>query len=427
MEEIKDYIDKYNNNPVSKFTKFLWWSAGADKQLLLQSPMADRVKFAGIGGIVFCTGLIAAVSGGYAFYTIFSPKGEAVNSDPADLPSIIGSLVFGLIWGLIILNMDRFIVSSTGKGDGSDSISLKEFGQAIPRIIIAIILGFAISAPIEVRILKTEIDAELQNKQDDYLIDLNLKTDSITTLQMQNKKLDLAKVETEVNEIEQVFEKQRIEILDARKRLEDEIAGRIGSGKAGEGPAAKAQKENLNKQEFELLEKKKAKEPTVLALNQRGKRLTQEIDEIDKGRDEKYKKNQIVAHQLDGLMERIHISHEIGGMVPWLIFLVLLSIETGPIFFKMMMNKGVYDYLVDNNKKRIQAYNGIIVSNEIVAGKDGALHAEKVDYLELDQEIKTKAEHLVENQKLKSKVIQNYAASKSKDIDKDPSAFYTEE
>ena len=428
MQEIKDYLNEYNSTkPVSKITKFLWWCAGADRQILLQCPMADRVKYAGIGGIVLCTGLLASFSGGYAFYTIFSPKGDAVNQDPTDIPSVIGSLIFGLVWGLIILNMDRFIVSSTGKGDGTDAITGKEFVQALPRIIIAIILGFAISAPLEVRILKTEINAELQNKQDDYLMSLNLKTDSITNLEMKNKKNDLAKVENEIKGIEQNFEKQRIEILDARKRLEDEIAGRIGSGKAGEGPAAKAQKENLNKQELELQDKKKAKEPEIVALKERYNRLNNEIDLLDKGRDEKYKKNQLIAHQLDGLMERIHISHDIGGVVPWLIFLVLLSIEAGPIFFKMMMNKGVYDYLVENNKERFKAHNGVIVSDQLVHGKDGATHAEKIDYLEVEKEIEAKKKQLEKQSELTAEIIDKWHAKKKNDINENPDNFYSED
>jgi hypothetical protein len=428
MQEIKDYLVEYNTTkPVSKATKFLWWCAGADRQILLQCPMADRVKYAGIGGIVFCTGLLAAFSGGYAFYTIFSPKGDAVNQDPTDLPSVIGSALFAIIWGLIILNMDRFIVSSTGKGDGTDAITGKEFVQALPRIIIAVILGFAISSPLEVRILKTEINAELQNKQDDYLMSLNMKTDSITNLQMKNKKNDLAKVENEIKGIEQNFEKQRIEILDGRKRLEDEIAGRIGSGKSGEGPAAKAQKENLNKQEIELLDKKKAKEPEIVSLKDRYTRISNDIDLLDKGRDEKYKKNQLIAHQLDGLMERIHISHDIGGVVPWLIFLVLLSIEAGPIFFKMMMNKGVYEYLVDNNKERFKAHSGIVVSDQLVHGKDGATHAEKVDYLEVEKEIEAKKLQLEKQSDLTSVIIDKWHTKKKDDINTNPESYYTED
>jgi hypothetical protein len=343
------------------------------------------------------------------------------------MASVIGSALFAIIWGLIILNMDRFIVSSTGKGDGTDAITGKEFVQALPRIIIAVILGFAISSPLEVRILKTEINAELQNKQDDYLMSLNMKTDSITNLQMKNKKTDLAKVEGEIKGIEQNFEKQRIEILDARKRLEDEIAGRIGSGKAGEGPAAKAQKENLNKQEIELQDKKKGKEPEIIALKERYTRISNEVDLLDKGRDEKYKKNQLIAHQLDGLMERIHISHDIGGVVPWLIFLVLLSIEAGPIFFKMMMNKGVYEYLVDNNKERFKAHNGVVVSDQLVHGKDGATHAEKVDYLEVEKEIEAKKMQLEKQSDLTSDIIDKWHAKKKDDINANPESYYTED
>ena len=428
MQEIKDYLIEYNTTkPVSRATKFLWWCAGADRQILLQCPMADRVKYAGIGGIVFCTGLLAAFSGGYAFYTIFSPKGDAVNLDPIDMASVIGSALFAIIWGLIILNMDRFIVSSTGKGDGTDAITGKEFVQALPRIIIAIILGFAISSPLEVRILKTEINAELQNKQDDYLMTLNIKTDSITNLQMKNKKTDLSKVENEIKGIEQNFEKQRIEILDGRKRLEDEIAGRIGSGKSGEGPAAKAQKENLNKQEIELQDKKKAKESEIIALKERYTRINNEVDLLDKGRDEKYKKNQLIAHQLDGLMERIHISHDIGGVVPWLIFLVLLSIEAGPIFFKMMMNKGVYEYLVDNNKERFKAHSGVVVIDQLVHGKDGATHAERIDYLEVEKEIEAKKMQLEKQSDLTSVIIDKWHTKKKDDINTNPESFYTED
>ncbi|MEY3591793.1 MAG: hypothetical protein RLZZ38_761, partial [Bacteroidota bacterium] len=41
---------------VSKVTQFLWWCAGADAYFLSKAPMQDRVKYAGIGGIVLCTG-----------------------------------------------------------------------------------------------------------------------------------------------------------------------------------------------------------------------------------------------------------------------------------------------------------------------------------------------------------------------------------
>jgi hypothetical protein len=425
MNDIDQYLNNYNANP-SRFTRFLWWCAGADSQILLQCPMADRVRYAGIGGIVFCTGLLAAVSGGYAFYTIFSPKGDAVSEEPVSLMWLAISGGFAFVWGAIILNMDRFIVSSTGKGDGKDSISFKELLQAFPRIIIALILGIAISTPLEIRILKTEIDAELQKKQDLYKIELDKNTDTQTELAMKAKKADLTKVEKEQLDMETTFEKRRLEIQDARKRLEDEIAGRVGSGKAGEGPAAKTQRENINKQETELEAKITQKAPEIQAMKDRQKRLMTEIDELDKKRDQEYQKNQMLAYQLDGLLERIHISHELSFWIPLIIFLVLFSIEAGPIFFKMMMNKGAYEYMVENNKKRIEARHGIVFSEVVIDTQFGVKDAEKVSFLETEHELELKKKQLAKQDELAGKIVDKWSEEAANKIDENPKDFYQE-
>ena len=82
------------------------------------------MKYAGIGGIVLAVGILATLSGGFAIYTIFGPKGDANDETLiGGLGIKIGSIIGGLIWGLIIFNLDRFIISSTGKGDGTDSIT----------------------------------------------------------------------------------------------------------------------------------------------------------------------------------------------------------------------------------------------------------------------------------------------------------------
>jgi hypothetical protein len=290
-----------------------------------------------------------------------------------------------------------------------------------------VILGFAISAPLEVRILKTEIDAELQKKQDVYLFELNKNTDIKIAFQMKSNKEELAKAEKEIDEIDLGFEKQRLEIREQRRLLELEAEGKTGSGTPGRGPAYRDKKENLDKMEAELNEKRKNKQAEVSVLKNRINNLTKEKDQIEADRKRQYQKNQLIAHQLDGLMERIHISHEIGGVVPWIIFLVLLSIEAGPIFFKLMMNKGVYDYLVENNNKRIEAYNGIIVSKSLVHGKDDTLHAEKVDMLEVEQEIETKKQKIAKASDLTSKVIDHWHEQKKDEIQNNPKDFYDED
>ena len=71
------------------------------------------------------------------------------------------------------------------------------------------------------------------------------------------------------------------------------------------------------------------------------------------------------ARHLDGLMKRIHISHEIGGIVPIVILLLLLAIETGPIFFKMMLRRGAYDYLVENEMRVATARAGVEIDAQV--------------------------------------------------------------
>jgi hypothetical protein len=71
------------------------------------------------------------------------------------------------------------------------------------------------------------------------------------------------------------------------------------------------------------------------------------------------------SRHLDGLLKRIHISHEIGGFVPWAILLLLLAVETGPIFFKMMLIKSSYDYMLDNQKRVAAARLGIEIDAHV--------------------------------------------------------------
>lgn len=131
MNEHVDYAA-----PKASWTmRFLWWCAGADPLILRHSSYSDHVKYQGIGGVVLATAVLAFISMGFAIYTIFDHLGAAI--------------FIGIIWALIILNLDRFIVSSTGKGDGDSSISKEEFVNALPRLLMAIALGITISAPLE--------------------------------------------------------------------------------------------------------------------------------------------------------------------------------------------------------------------------------------------------------------------------------------
>ena len=135
----------YNSPKASRLMKLLWSAAGADAHILNKSTYSDHVKYACLGGIVVATGLMAAMAGGYAFYIIFGRKFSqgteaTIEAASSQTLAVIFSILFGLIWGLIIFNIDRFIVASTGKGDGSEAITISEIKTAIPRILMGIII-----------------------------------------------------------------------------------------------------------------------------------------------------------------------------------------------------------------------------------------------------------------------------------------------
>src|ERR1700754_5191498 len=202
--------DFYQSPRSSRLMRLFWKAAGADRYILERSTYGDQVKYLCLGGIIVATGLMAGLAGGYAFYTIFEPRGNAINSfktaadisgsyDAIDVPTMIKSLLFGMVWGLMIFNLDRFIVSSTGKGDGTEEITAKELKGALPRLFMGAIIAMTISKPVEIRMFKTEIDIKLHEKQIEQQQAYKVKTDSVFNSEIAKKDKEIEKIETELN------------------------------------------------------------------------------------------------------------------------------------------------------------------------------------------------------------------------------------
>lgn len=415
-----------NNNytfKAGKITRFFWWCAGADERLLDEfCPPSDHVKYFCLGGIVFATGFLAFISSTYAFYTVFGPKGKDAMDFIINTEWIIISLIMGAIWGYIIFNLDRFIISSTGKGDGKETISGNELLNALPRIIMALILGIVISAPLETRILKTEIDAELSVRQDKHLDKLNSETDSLIDKQIATWKSKIDPIQKRADDQKTYIETRRLEIKEQRRLLELEAEGKTGTGTPGRGPAYKDKKENLDKMELELDELSKKGEEGEAASKKEIENYKAEIRKLDANRISKRLDNIKRAQNLDGLSERIKISHDIGGMIPLLIMLMFLCIETGPIFFKLMMSKTPYDYLSENQKELLKARAGIMVQHQ--AHKDGSgKEVEIIRFMDAEKETEKFKEQSAREMELNKEVLNAWESETRTDIQNNPSNF----
>ena len=127
---------------MDKVKRFFWLCSGSHLKTLEEVP-SEGAKYAGIGATIFFTGLFAALAGGYAIYTF---------SD-----SLWISIPTGIVWGGMIFNLDRYIVSSMRKAHSWK----KEWLMATPRIFLAIIISLVIARPLELKIFEKEINAEL--------------------------------------------------------------------------------------------------------------------------------------------------------------------------------------------------------------------------------------------------------------------------
>ena len=258
----------------------------------------------------------------------------------------------------MIFKIDRFIVTSTGKGDGTEAITWDEFKGAIPRIVMGTIIAITISKPIEIRMFQTEINNRLYDKQ----LELQKEFEKKTTANFEER---LKVVEDDLGEVGTQRQDIINRIKDAEQAYSDNLMGRAEGVVAGDGPLSKALKsqlDNLNKELERFDQQNKTK-----------------IQEADKKRKEILAEKEIalatnvqVAQGLDGLLERIKLAHEVAGFwISLFITLLFLSIELTPIFFKLMLIKTPYDYLSENRDDLIRAENGIEVKYDFYKDKNG--------------------------------------------------------
>ena len=419
----------YKSPKASRLMKLLWNAAGADAHILNKSTYSDHVKYACLGGIVVATGLMAAMAGGYAFYIIFGQQVESLNGldnvvteTSSELYTILASLLFGTIWGLIIFNIDRFIVASTGKGDGTEAITASEIKTAIPRILMGIIIAITISKPVELRMFQTEIEVELDNRRTDAL---NRKIESFRNL-FEPK---IEEYKSEQIEINKTTKEAMDRWLESKVQFDSEMTGEGGTGTIGYGPEAERMEIAMNnfKKDYDSLR---------ILNNENIQRLNLKINEQDSLWSLRIKAANVSANSLNGLMERLQIvdllakgKDEDGNpnedAIPWItIFITLLfmAIELTPIFFKMMLIKSPYDYMEDNIKALQKADLGIEEKYEYFDEKEG-VQRNLIIHHQSKKLLAEKIKILQTQTELNDLIIEKWKEDEKKHISKNPQDY----
>lgn len=297
--------------------------SGADRKLLGTCSEGEQTKFAGIGATVFFTAVMAWVAASYALYTVFDNVWPAV--------------FFGFVWGLLIFNLDRFIVSTIRKRDRFGS----ELLQAAPRIVLAVIIAIVISKPLEIKIFEKEINTVL------------LKEKNAMALRNKKEVSDYFKTDLDRNEAD--IKRLKAEISDKEKEVNAlydtyiaEAEGRKGTLKLGKGPVfrEKIAKHDLARTELDTL--RKTNLAGIAALEAKNKTLRADLDK-------KIGDGQPVIEGFDGLMARINALGALPLVPSLFIMLLFLAIETAPIIAKLLSPKGEYDFKLEDIETALQA------------------------------------------------------------------------
>ena len=296
---------------------FLWWCAGAYQGLLKDCP-SEQTKYAGLGGVLLATFVLAALSAGYAIYSVFN--------------SPVWAVAFAIVWGLIIFNFDRFLVSTMRKYGVSQR---KQIWMAVPRIVLALLIGFTIARPLELKIFEKEIDVQLVENRHQKV----LANDSL--LQAENRSV-LGAAQQERDRL--TARQQHIE--DTLHRLQqayvEEADGTGGSQRRGIDKLTK-----LKQGAYESALQQYSPE-----LQQLAKQILYQdslIKDANAGRAVRNRQYETQVTGDVGFLERNKALSDLSsreGSVFWtslLISLLIILIETGPILSKLIMPVGPYD------------------------------------------------------------------------------------
>ncbi|MDX5436476.1 MAG: DUF4407 domain-containing protein, partial [Pontibacter sp.] len=278
--------------------------------ILEKCSKSEHVKYAGIGATVFFTGLLAGISGAYALHTVFDTVALAI--------------VFGLLWGAVIFNLDRFIVSTLRK----EGKFWKELLQVTPRILLALVLAVVISKPLELKVFDKEIQAILKEKQ--------------AELAIQHKSLvgkQFAEVDSVKSEIAAIRQEIDAKVQERNKLYElvaAEADGTGGTGKVGKGPIYEEKKRQYDKVDEELKLLQASAADRIQLKEQR-------IADLMKQYDQTVAEGQESFSNYDGLMARINALDKLPWLPVFFITLLFICLETAPIFTKLISNRGPYD------------------------------------------------------------------------------------
>ena len=302
---------------VPREENFLWWCAGAHQKLLRQFP-SEQTKYAGLGGVLLATFVLATLSAGYAVYSVFG--------------NWLWTICIAIIWGLIIFNFDRFLVSTMRKYGVSKT---KQIWMAVPRLVLALLIGLTIARPLELKIFEKEIAVKMEENMHHKI----QRNDSLllieNALQIKNATAERQRLTDRKSALEETLSRLQSSYVQ-------EADGTGGSGRRGIEQLTRLKMDAFNKAQLQL-------GPEMSTLDSNIRSQDSIISTAQTNHEKRRKEFAATAAANMGFLEKNKALSDLSdeeSSVWWtslLLSLLIILIEIGPILSKLIMPVGPYD------------------------------------------------------------------------------------
>lgn len=336
-----------SRDPISRFSRTLWWCAGAVPVLLRPYP-TEFAKFEGIGGAVLTTGVLAFFSGAFAMQSVFESSPNVV----------VISIVLGLVWAAAIFNIDRYLVSSLRKPypprAGIRGIT-NNLIPALPRLLMATVIGITISKPLELRLFDSSVTSRVLIAQDHDIAAKGATADSVYA----PRRAAIASERAGMNVAKEAAHARMLYLEDEARKEADGTGGSRRYGRSTvsrqkEANAATARNDfatlqrDLSGREAEL----KAEDDAIVA------HVRNETNLFARGLRKDF------LSRLVALLELADASTAVWWASHFIV-LLLIAIEMTPVIVKFMSPLGPYDVRVATLSEAVYS--------ELTARRDAAI------------------------------------------------------
>jgi hypothetical protein len=300
----------------SKIQELIWWFSGARINVLQKMPIAEHNKYATIGLTVLFTAFFASISGYYAISAINSSKSISV--------------LFSILWGVLILNLDRYLVSSIqsySKSGFSDLLRL------MPRLILSVLIGIIVAKPLEIKLFESQINMQLQMLREEQIAIVSLAYQK--QLEEYSNKVDSTQAKIRAVEYE-------------KNKLEDQYYTEVNTGQnKGIGNRAKLFREEISSLNKEISDLRSEYQTALQMKYTVSTSLNEEIalkkNQFDQKKDTLIDK--IIA------LESLKATNSKISLIYFLLITLLISFQSTPILIKFLSPRGPYEIFMEYMEK----------------------------------------------------------------------------